>query len=149
METPLITEDDVADMVPHPTLGPAWSASRRIADKVMANWQNDAIKPLIDEAVKEIGYRLWEDVQDSLQSDMEHNIAGHIRGMVDETVQALLVGKPWALERYVLTGNYNGDEVRATIAKHIPAELQAKRIADLEAQNKALSERIEFMQRFR
>jgi hypothetical protein len=149
METPLITEEDVANVASFPTLGPAWSASRRIAERVMADWQNDAIKPLIDEAVKEIGYRLWEDVQDSLQDDMEHNIAGHIRGMVDETVQALLVGKPWALERYALTGNYNGDEVRAAIAKHIPIELQEKRIADLEAENKVLSERIEFMQRFR
>ena len=149
MDTPLITDEDIAEMAPHPTLGPGWSASRRIADRVMTDWQNDAIKPLIDEAVKQIGYRLWEDVQDSLQNDMEHDIAGHIRRMVDETVQALLTGKPWALERYALAGNYNGDEVRAAIAKHIPAELQAKRITDLEDENKRLSEQLELMRRFR
>ena len=143
MDTPLITDEDIARMADSPTLGPGWSASRRIADRVMADWQNDAIKPLIDEAAKQIGYRLWEDVQDSLQNDMEHNIAGHIRQMVDETVQALLTGQPWALERYPLAKYHDGEAIRAAVAKHIPAELQDKRIADLEAKNKLLSERIE------
>lgn len=145
---PLITDEDVAEMATFPTLGPGWSASRRIADRMMADWQADAIKPLIDEAVKQIGYRLWEDVQDSLQNDVESNVAGYIRSMVDETVQALLTGKPWALQRYVLAGNHNGDEVRAAIVKHIPAELQVDLIKDLEAENKTLRERCEYYQRF-
>lgn len=146
--SPLITDEDVACTADCPTLGPAWSASRRIADKVMTDWQAGAIKPLIDEAVKQIGYRLWEDVQVSLQNDMVRNIAGHIRSMVDETVKALLVGKPWALERYVLTGAYDGDEIRAAVAKYVPAELQVDRVKDLEAENKALRERCEYYERF-
>ena len=147
--SPLITDEDIAEMADTPTLGPAWVTSRRIADKIMADWQAGAIKPLIDEAVKQIGYRLWEDVQDSLVNDLESNIAGYIRNMVDETVKALLVGKPWALERYPLTKNYEGAEIRAAIMNHIPAKLQDARIADLEAENKRLSEQLELMRRFR
>lgn len=147
MDKPLITDEDIAKTADTPTLGPGWSASRRIVEKLMKDWADDNFKTLIDEFSKRFNQHLWDDVQASLCGDLEFNIAGHIRGMVDETVNALLKGTPWAMERYPLSKLYDAETIRAAIAKHIPAELQDKRIADLEAENKILREQVEMWQR--
>lgn len=149
MDTPIITDEDIAKMADTPVLGPGWSASRRIVEKLMKDWADDRFKPLIDEFSKRFNEHLWEDVQDSLQNDLEWNLQGYIRGMVNETVEALLTGKKWALDRYVLANNYDGDALRSAIAKHIPEELLSKRIKDLEAENARMTETIENMRRFR
>lgn len=149
MDTPLITDEDIAEMASMPTLGPGWSASRRIAEKLMRDWADDRFKALIDEFSKRFNEHLWEDVKDSLQNDVEFNISGHIRQMVDETVKALLTGNPWAMELYPLSKLYDADYVRAAICKHIPVELQDARIADLEEANKRMAETIETMRRYR
>lgn len=144
----LITNEDITSMADMPTLGPGWSASRRIADKLMKDWTDDRFKSLIDEFSKRFNEHLWDDVQASLQGDVEFNISGYIRQMVDETVEALLKGDNWAMGRYPLSKLYDAESIRTAIAKHIPAELQDKRIADLEAANKRMSETIENMRMF-
>jgi hypothetical protein len=143
MEKPLITEEDITEMANFPTLGPGWAASRRVAEKILGDWSEDGFKKIIDKTVYEIGARLWDDVRNSLQDDMESNIAGYIRAMVDETVNALLTGQTWAMERYPLSQLYQGDVIRAAIASHIPVELLDARIADLEEKNKTMADAIE------
>jgi hypothetical protein len=148
MDTPVITEQDITDMASTPTLGPGWSASRRIADKLMRDWTDERFKALIDEFSKRFNEHLWDDVQASLQSDSHWNVQCYIRQMVDDTVKALLTGQPWALQRYPLTENYEGAEIRAAIAKHVPIELLDKRVADLQAENKRLRESLELLRSF-
>jgi hypothetical protein len=64
--------------------------------------------------------------------------------MVDDTVRALLGGNEWALKRYALGARHDHGAIRAAVAKHIPAELQDARIADLEAEVDRLRKDLEW-----
>ena len=129
-----------------PTLGPAYFAARSIAERATKNIEAEHFKPLVDGFVDKFRDAVWTSVQDSLMSDVEANIQHEIWQTVDATVKALLSGEKWAVERYCLGSRYDQEEVRAAIAKHIPAELQDARIADLEA---ALAQAEEDVKRLR
>lgn len=145
---PIITDEDKAFAAEHPSLGANWNTSYRIAEAVMADWQDDDFKKIVDKAVDAIGEKLWDSVRDSLAFDTQCNIRGYIRQMVDETVIALLLGERWALERYPLAKNHDGEKIRKAIAEHIPDEIIDGRLSDIAADNaylrnavKALKER--------
>ena len=116
-----------------PGLGPAYFDARAVAERVMAKFENEDFQPMVKKIIDTISEKLWDDVRDSLLVDVEMNLQGEMWRMVDSCVNALLGGSKWALQKYALTERYNdGTEIRAAVAKHIPAELQDARIADLE-----------------
>jgi len=80
-----------------------------------------------------------------LLSDTESNLGLAMARMVDDTVRALLGGNEWALKRYALGGKHDCAAIRAAVAKHIPAELQDARLADLEAEVELLRKDLEWM----
>lgn len=116
-------------------LGPAYFDARAVAKRVMAKFENEDFQPMVKKVVDAINEKLWVDVQNSLLVDVEIDLHGEMWRMVDSCVNALLGGSKWALQKYALAERYHdGTEIRAAVAKHIPAELQDARIADLEAE---------------
>lgn len=130
------------------SLGPEYFASNRLAEAMIAKFDAEHLKPLVDKVADEFRDKLWSDVTDWLLSDTEQNVAGGVRYMVEQTVQALLSGKEWAMQRYPYADYSKGEEIRAAVAKHGGDTLLARRVADLEAENVRLSETIERMRRY-
>jgi hypothetical protein len=130
-----------------PVLGPAYFAARELAANYMAHFEAEHFKPLVDKVVDEIRTKLWDDLEYRMLSDIESNLQSGMWRLVDDSVKALLGGKQWALQRYALGSRYECAEIRETVAKHIPAELQNERVADLEIENARLVEQIEFLRR--
>ena len=150
-DDPIFTDDDIEFAYASPTLGPEYSAARSFMDRFMAGWEDEHLKPLADSIAKEVTERIrekvWDDFRDYLLMDTEYNAAGAIRQMVNDTVKALLSGEKWAMQRYPLAARYDAEKVRETIARHIPDELAAARIADLEAELKRAREALEWARR--
>lgn len=148
MNDEIFTAEDIAGAEAHPPLGPEYFAARRFMERFVAGWQDEHLKPLADEITKEvtdrIRERVWDDFRDYLLQDTEVNAQGAIRHMVQSTVEALLSGEKWAMERYPLANNYSAQKVRAAIAEHIGDEIAARRIAELEAEVKRLEERLAY-----
>lgn len=141
-ELTTFTDDDIEI---GPVLGPEYRASNRLAEAMMAKFDVEHLKPLVDKVADEFRDKLWSDVVDWLVSDTEHNVAGAVRYMVEQTVQALLTGKEWAMQRYPYADYTKGEEIRKAVCQHGGDTLLERRIADLE---KTLAERdrtIEFM----
>ena len=147
----IFTDEDIAFGYSTPVLGPEYSAARSFMERFMEGWEDEHLKPLAEAVAKEvtdkIREKVWDDFRDYLLMDTEHNAAGAIRGMVNDTVKALLTGEKWAMERYPLASRYESDKIRAAIAAHIPDELAAARIADLEAELKQAREQLEWVRR--
>ena len=133
----------------YPGLGPHYFAARKTAEEFMAKFEPEHFEPLIKKAADAFYSSLQSSLEDCLLSDVESNIQGTIWRQIDDSVRALLGGERWALDRYALGERYDCDKIREAVAKHIPAELQEKRVADLEAENKRLHEDNENLRRFR
>lgn len=140
-------DEDFKSAESAPTLGPAYFASRRIADRFMANFTAEHFKPLIDEFVKEFMTHIYDDICTHLIGDTESNLQSKMWHMVDDTVKALLTGQRWALERYALGSTYDHGAVRAAVAAVIPEELQNARIKDLETEVADLKRSISYLRR--
>ena len=144
----IFTADDIAEAEAHPPLGAEYFAARRFMDRFMSGWQDEHLKPLADEISKEVTDRIrekvWDDFRDYLLMDTETNAQGAIRDMVHRTVEALLSGEKWAMERYPLANNYGAQKVRAAIAEHVGDEIAVRRITELEAEVKRLEERLSY-----
>lgn len=128
----------------HPELGPHYFAARETAEKFMAQFEAQHLEPLLKKAAESFHDRMREDLENFLLSDVESNIQGTIWRQIDDSVRALLSGEQWALKRYALAGRYDCEKIRATVAKHIPAELQDARVSDLEAEIDRLRKELEF-----
>lgn len=126
----------------HPGIEPEWTRGHVLAEQVMEKFKAEHFEPLAKLATDYVGDKLWDLLRDHLIQDTEENVAGYVRDRIESTVRALLTGEKWALDRYVLEArNYqHGQEIRAAIARLIPAELQAARVVDLEAQVAKLEE---------
>jgi len=150
-EASIFTAEDIEFGEQHPVLGPEYSAARAFMERFAESFRDEHFKPLADEIAKEIGDRIrervWEDFRDYLLMDTEQNAAGAIRGMVNDTVKALLSGDRWAMERYPLAARYDAEKVRVAIASHIPDEIAKARIADLEKQVADLQQRLDWLRR--
>ncbi|WP_103730220.1 hypothetical protein [Novosphingobium sp. HII-3] len=147
--TDLTTFTD-ADTTDHyaASLGPEYFASNRLAEAMMAKFDAEHLKPLVDKVADEFRDKLWSDVVDYLLADTEQNVAGAIRQMVEQTVQALLTGKEWAMNRYPYADYSKGEEIRAAVAKHGGDTLLARRVADLEAELEKSRQTIEYLRRY-
>jgi hypothetical protein len=116
------------------SLGPEYFASTRLAEAMTAKFDAEHLKPLVTKVADEFRDKLWGDVVDYLLADTEQNVAGAVRHMVEQTVEALLTGKEWAMQRYPYADYRKGEEIRAAVAKHGADTLLSRRIADLEAE---------------
>lgn len=142
----MFTDEDVAEGEKFLTLGPAYFDARRVAEGFMEKFEAEHFKPLIDKLTDQIRERLWDDLKDYLLGDVESNLQGEMWRMTDNCVQAILGGAQWAMNKYALGERYDCDKVREAVAKHVPVELQDKRIADLEAEVARLKESLRFHQ---
>jgi hypothetical protein len=145
----MIEPEHIDEARQYPNLGPAYFAAQAIAERFMTSFQEEQFKPLIDKFAAEFNDRLWSDLQSSLLGDTQSNLRSDMWRMVDQCVTAVLSGERWVMEKYALGSRYDCDKVRETVAKHIPAELQDKRVTDLEEEVKRLREDNEFLQRMR
>lgn len=140
----MFAEEFVIEGQKSPALGPAYFDARRVAERFMAQFEAEQFKPLIDKFTKEFADEMWKSVSDWLLSDTESNLQSELWRIADNCVKAILGGERWALEKYALGERYDCDKVRETVARHIPQELQDKRVADLEEQVKKLQADLAF-----
>ncbi len=130
----MFTEQELQEGQKYQALGPHYFSSRRIVEGAMQSLSDrdmqEVIKTFVDDAYR----KLQQAVEDSLWSDAEVNLQNQMWRTVDEIVKGILSGERWAMERYALGPKYECDKIRKAVAKHIPDELAAARIADLEAE---------------
>lgn len=136
-----------ADINLSPCLGPEYGASNRLAEAMLAKFEAEHLKPLVEKVADEFRDKLWDDVKEYLLGDTEMNVAGAVRDMVHQTIDALLTGKEWAMQRYPYADYSRGEEIRAAVAKHGGDTLLARRIADLEEKLAKRDETIRFLRR--
>lgn len=145
------TDDDLRQGQEHPALGPAYFAAQRVMAGAMAAFQaehvEEHVKPVIKRAADDLYEQLMRATKDYLWSNAEMNLQGEMWRMVDQIVKALLSGEGWALKKYALGERYDCEAVRATIARLVPEELQAARIADLEQEVKRLADQVAWLRR--
>jgi hypothetical protein len=119
-------------------LSPSYYTARRFVDEVL----EDVHGVKFDDVIKGLTDRVYEEMQIILEShlwsDAGANIQSRIHNTVDDIVNALLRGKGWALQQYVFTSGYNGEEIRKAIAVHAKDELYDFRIKELERANSDL-----------
>lgn len=120
-------------------LGPAYFAARRIADQIMQGSDAEPLRKAVDVAVESLREKLYDVVEAHLLSDLECNVQGHIERISTSTVEALLIGEQWALDRFPLSKRYDGDLVRAAIVQHAGAALRDAYVSDLEKKIEALT----------
>lgn len=133
------------DFYVSPRLGPEYRASNRLAEAMLDKFSAEHLRPLVDKVADEFRDKLWNDVCEYLICDTELNVAGHIRHMVEQTVEALLTGKGWAMQRYPYAEYSKGKEIREAVAKHGGDTLLAQRVADLEEELVRRDETIRFL----
>ena len=114
-----------------PSIEPENSHANALAERVMMQFEAEHFQPLLKKVANAVSGHLWNIFRDHIISDAEMSVAGHIRDRIERSVEALLSGQEWAIEKYVLH-DYNRLGVREAIAKLVPKELQDKRVAELE-----------------
>jgi len=134
MDNDSITDADITQAVNYETLGPAYFAARRMAEKVMQNADQQPFKDIVAKVVKDVQENLYEWVEDHLRNDLEANLQHYIANCVERTVQALLTGEEWAMKQYPLSTRWDGQLIRATVAHYGGEPLLVKRIEELEAE---------------
>lgn len=125
---------DIDEAKEWPALGPAYFAAKRKAAAVVEHIEAEDFEPMLKKAAEAFYEKLLDDAQTYLLSNAEDNVGSHIRRGVDESVQALLGGNQWAIDRYVLGDRHDAKAIRAALAALIPAELQNARLVDAEAE---------------
>lgn len=143
-ETALFDDEALKLAEQHPTLGVSYAEARKIAERFMASWEAEHLKPLIDKAAENFRDQLWSDIVAWLLADTESNLQGEIRRTVDNIVKGILSGETWAVNKYALGERYDCEAIRKTLAGLISQELQDKRVADLEEENKRLAADLKF-----
>ena len=138
------TDEDIAI---GPVLGPEYRASQRFAEGVMADFQEEHLQPIIKMVADQVQDKLWDVARDWLLQDTETNVQGAVRDMVNQTIDALLTGKEWAMQRYPYADYTRGEEIRKAVAKHGADDLLMARIADLEAEIAKQKETIDWLRR--
>lgn len=140
MTDEVFSEKNIIDGEKSLTLGPAYFASRDIAERFMAKFEAEHFKPMLNKFTMEFRDLMWTDMSTFLMSDTESNLQGEMWRQADRMVEYLVSGEPWALQKFVLNERYDFDKVRKAIAAHIPQELQDARITFLEGQITKLKE---------
>ena len=138
------TEQQIQDGLETPVLGPGYYAARDMADRHLAHFEDEHMKPLVEAITEKIREAVWSDVSKFFLSDTESTLQSEIYCIVDSTVEALVGGEEWALRRYALGDNLRSEKIRAALVALIPTELQEKRIVDLEKENHQLRESLRY-----
>ncbi len=142
------SEDVHAEAESHPTLGGEYFEARNIAREFMAHWTEEHAAQLAEAIVKPAVDAIYEKALDAFQDwlliNAEDNLQGAMRGMVEQTVNALLGGRKWANVKYLESPYEDGQKIRAALAKLHPDQIKDARIADLEAQVEKLRKDIEW-----
>jgi len=123
MSDEIITEEDRKEASGYDTLGPGYFTARRIMDGLLADGEELGWDGLIKKASDGLYETLLDTVQNHLIADARGNVAGHIRRMVEGTVQAIIRGEEWALRQYPLARYHDGATIRRAILKHCGPEL--------------------------
>lgn len=144
MDDLAFTDDDIAI---GPVLGPEYRASQRFAEGVMKDFQEEHLEPIIKMIADQVQDKLWDTARDWLLQDTETNVHNAVRYMVEQTIEALLTGKEWAMQRYPYADYTKGEEIRKAVAKHGSDTLLMARIADLEAELTKAEETINWLRR--
>ena len=139
-----ITEDDIGQARNYEVLGPAYFTARRVAEHVTSGVEAAPLQKVAAKVIDDIRTAVYEYVEDHMRSDLESNLQSHLTDMVDSTVNALLTGEEWALNRYPLSKRYDAVGVRAACAKYGGESLLMLRIADLEKRVGELAESLRF-----
>jgi hypothetical protein len=142
----MFDKNSIEQAAKYPGLGPAYFEARVIVERQMAKFEAEHFEPLLKKFTDAFREKLWDDVRDHMLGDTEMNLQSHIYHMVDSCMHAILAGEQWAIERYALQ-KYDARKAREAIAKHIPAELQNARIADMEEEIARLRRDLEFYHR--
>lgn len=140
----IFTDDDMKQGEGMAPLGPAYFASQRIVEGLMEGADAEPFKAVVERCSEQIREAVYEYVEDHLMSDLESNIQSRVWRMVDDTVNALLTGEQWAMQRYPYNKYTDGQKVREAVAKHGGDALLMARIADLEEANKRLHESLSY-----
>ena len=148
MSDDVFTADDFASHERTPN-GPAYYAARRMAQQLCAGMDAQPLKKVADTVIDQVRTAIYDYVEWYLRDDIEANLQHHIQRTAEATVDALLTGQPWAMDRYPLNSHRNGEEIRATVAKHGGDALLMARIADLEKEVARLTEDLRFYRSIR
>ena len=124
------------------TLGAEYFDARDVVRKFMEQFEEKRFKPLVKDICDKIEEKLWEDLTCHLITDTESNLHTEITRIVEDVIRALLTGDKPTLNKYVFDGYSRGGKIRKELIKLIPKELQDARIKDLEIENKALKEQL-------
>jgi hypothetical protein len=141
------TTDELAESAQWENLGPEYFAARKASQAFMEKFEAEHFKPMVDQFVDAFRDKLWSDIDTFLLSDTESNLHLSMSRMVEGTVQALLSGEQWALNRYPLTKFHDGIKIRKAIAEHIGDEIARLRITELESEIVELKKRLEWERR--
>lgn len=131
----------------HPSLGADYKRASAIAERFMENFKDEHFKALADDFAEKFRDKLWSDISGWLVSDTECNLQTEIRQTVDGTVNAILTGKPWALNRYPLSQYHNGEDIRKAIFAQHQEAMENLRIAELEKEVERLTQQLEWHRR--
>lgn len=142
----VFTEADFVDAKQHEILGPAYFAARRVAEALMQGVESEPLAKVLRKCADDLTNGIYEYIEDGMRADLESNLQGHIRDMVERTVRALLTGEEWALNQYPLAKYHDGEQIRAAVAKHGGEPLLMMRIADLETEIGRLRESLKYAQ---
>ncbi|WP_333571356.1 hypothetical protein [Sphingomonas sp.] len=140
-----IVQFTAEDEAMFPVLGPEYGASNRLAEAMTAKFNEEHLKPLVESVADAFREKLWDDVRDWLLADTEQNVAGAVRDMVGQTIDALLTGKEWAMARYPYADYSRGEEIRKAVARHAGDTMLTRRVAELEAEVAKRDETIRYL----
>jgi hypothetical protein len=127
-------------------LGPAYFDARAVVEHVMPDGSDETLTVAMEPVIKAFTDAAYEKLSERVQSwlflDVKNNLQHQTWRMVDATVQAILGGESWSVDKHVLGSRYDCGKIRAKIAAMIPKELQDARIAELEADLASAKEEI-------
>ena len=132
-DTFTLTDDDIAQAAGYESLGPAYFAAQRAVKTLMQGVESAPLTKIIKKCADDLTQGIYQYVEDEMRNDLELNLQGYIRNMVERTVHALLTGEEWAMKQYPLAKYHDGEAVRAAVAKHGGEPLLMLRIKELEA----------------
>lgn len=147
LQEPLtITVQDIQGMKKHPSLGPVYSASRRITESVVNSFGDKDFTAIVTHAAEEIAREINTRVENSLWLDLEHNLHGRFWDGVRRVINDILAGTDWAIDTYAGDTSilaHRSDLLKA-IAEHIPDNIQKMQIKLLQEKVDSLEKSIEW-----
>lgn len=147
MSEAIFTEENLSDGKQSLTLGPAYFSSRDFMRTYMLGLDDVDLAPQLKSFMDAIYSKVLNDFQNWLINNADSNIHDHIWRTVDEIVRGILSGDKWITDKYVLGPCYERTKLIAKIVADFPEDLKDARIADLEKENKALSDELAWRRR--